>query len=94
MKTFAKIALRAMISSVAIFLGASCASAADRDPCDYDISFCIYPVYQGAIFIGGARYEGRFRYRFHENKGTREYWVNNDWHLADVAHDGSGGGPH
>lgn len=85
-----------MISSAAIFPGASCASSAglSGDPCDYDISFCVYPVYQGTIFVGGVRHEGRFRDRFHENKGTREYWVDNDWHLADEAHDGTDDSAH
>jgi len=98
MKRFTHGAVRAVIFCALTALTACSSGIAGNavhdssDPCDHDVSYCIYPVFDGSIHVDGQWHEGRFRYRFHEKSTTeREYWFANAWHLADDTRNGSAG---
>jgi hypothetical protein len=66
-----------------------------EDPCQSDSSYCGYPQYEGGIYLDGAWYDGKYRYR--DGNNGREYWFNKAWRHADKTrdhHDHMNGGDH
>lgn len=94
MNSFASGAARSALFAAASILIAACSTTANRsavneDPCTNDPSYCIYPIYEGAIHVDGEWHTGRFRYNFADTKGTRQYWFNKGWVRADETRDAS-----